>query len=240
MQRSQSNRIQGVTLIELLVGLTVGAIVLVGVLFAWGLAVRNNAYVLGVTALNNDMRSLMHIVTQDVRRAAQNDGGQTVEVSDDGTCIAFNAIYLETFLDEVADDVVSRAVWRPSGYRYTNGDFQVWRDADDTNLALGRCDGNDARWETLLQSGDRGVTLSEFEVDAGDSICVAMATPVDLDPVSTWEEAVTPGLCSPTTKESVELILLRFTLAGTLELAGASRVFEFTDSVKIRNDRVLP
>lgn len=227
--KSVSGRSTGVTLVELLVGLTVGAIVLIGVLFSWGLAVRNNAYILGVTALNNDMRSLMAIVTQDLRRASQDwrrewrlADGRTMVI--DGSCVVFNPFFTR------ADDVWQAAVEEPSGYRLVNGEFQFWTGAALNDLD-DRCDGNS--WETVLASGDRGIQLNEFTVVNDQSICL------EIDSEEPWVDSSAPGPCPAGATESLELTLLEVTLRGTLELAGVARDFEFTDLVQMRNYRVM-
>jgi type II secretory pathway pseudopilin PulG len=227
------SRNSGVTLVELLVGLTVGAIVIIGVLFSWGLAVRNNAYVLGVTALNNDMRSLMAIVTQDLRRASQDPGrvwrtaeGRTVVI--DGSCVAFNPFFTR------ADDQVALPVTVPSGYRLVNGVFQFWLGADPPilNDLDVRCASNG--WETILESGDRGIQLNDFAVNDTGSVCL------QIDSELSWDESgTTYGPCPEGVTERLELTLLEVTLSGTVELAGVARDFEFTDVVQLRNYRVL-
>jgi prepilin-type N-terminal cleavage/methylation domain-containing protein len=233
---SRAHRQSGVTLVELLVGLAVGAIVLIGVIFSWGLAVRNNAYVLTVTALNNDMRSMMQIITQDVRRANQNPAGDTVAISVDGSCVVFNSVFAPNAVDDVLDSQF--AILTPSGYRLVGGRLEVWwhgGEVNDAALALaGRCADN-SNWETVFQSGDRGIFLEAFEVDASDSYCLDIET---ADPSAPWPEADN-RLCTAGETEKVELLLLRIALAGNLQLAGEARRFEFRDSVKIRNDRVI-
>lgn len=103
---------RGVTLIELLIGLAVGAIVLLAVIAAWGLSVRSAAYAMESARLNNDLRSTMQIMSQDLRRA---DGGldvpdaRAVRFSSTGDCVTY---YVE---DE------------PRGYRLNQaGVFQVF------------------------------------------------------------------------------------------------------------------
>ena len=227
--KSRPTRSTGASLVELLVGLTVGAIVLIGVVFSWGLAVRNNAYVLGVTALNNDMRSLMAIVTQDLRRASQDwrrewrlEDGRTIVI--DGSCVVFNPFFTR------ADDIWQTAVEEPSGYRLLNGEFQFWTGAALNDLE-DRCSGDS--WETVLASGDRGIQLNEFTVLNDRSICL------EIDSEDPWVDSSTPGPCPAGATERLELTLLDVTLRGTVELAGIARDFEFTDLVQMRNYRVL-
>lgn len=226
-------RSSGFTLIELLVGLAVGAIVLLGVTYSWTTAVRNNAYLLSATALNNDMRSIMHIVTQDLRRATDpGDGASpTVEVNADGSCVVFNAHITDA--SAPADDLLSVAAGTlvPSGYRLRNGRFQMWYSPPAAPVeAFGTCDEDNANWHTLLENGDRGVTLTSFVVDPA-----TYARCLDLDdPAGDTDE-----LCASDGHNLVELLAIHVKVAGEMQFGAQSNGFEFTDIVKIRNDRVI-
>lgn len=239
--RPNPRRSSGFTLIELLVGLAVGAIVLLGVTYSWTTAVRNNAYVLSVTALNNDMRSIMHIVTQDLRRATDpGDGASpTIEVNADGSCVVFNAHIADASVP--ADDLLSVAAGTlvPSGYRLRNGRFQMWYSPPAAPAeAFGTCDDDDANWHTLLDNGDRGVTLTSFVVDpATHARCLALDVDPDLDPDD--PAGGTDGLCASDGHHLVELLAIGVTVAGEMQFGAQSNDFEFTDIVKIRNDRVI-
>lgn len=136
----------GFTLVELLVGIAVGGILLLALTVSWSLVVRDQVYVLSVTTLNNDMRSLMQIVTQDVRRAVaeiqdrDEDAAPPVfrllevgstQVGGPLDCVAFNAHIGD---ENVGPEEELRFVWAgtegptliPSGYRLRNGAFEVW------------------------------------------------------------------------------------------------------------------
>jgi prepilin-type N-terminal cleavage/methylation domain-containing protein len=220
---------RGFTLIELLVGLAVGAIVLTGVIYSWALAVRNNAYVLSVTALNNDMRTIMHMVTQDIRRAAQanfDSDTETIEIAPGGSCIAFNTyIARELTQPEALLDPT------PSGYRLQGGRFEMWYSPPDVALveSFGSCAANHPNWHPIFENGDRGVTLTTFSVTTDRSRCLDLNDP-------TQEDA---GRCPTGSLDKVELLLLDIALGGEINIGGQSHAFSFTDSVKIRNDRVI-
>jgi prepilin-type N-terminal cleavage/methylation domain-containing protein len=223
------NRSRGFTLIELLVGLAVGAIVLTGVIYSWALAVRNNAYVLSVTALNNDMRTIMHMVTQDIRRATQPDfdpDTDTIEIAPGGNCIAFNTYIAREFTQPEAPLDPT-----PSGYRLQGGRFEIWYSPPDVALveSFGNCAENHPNWHPIFENGDRGVTLTNFSVTTDRSRCLDLNDP-------TQEDA---GRCPTGSLDKVELLLIDIALAGQISIGGQSRAFSFTDSVKIRNDRVI-
>jgi prepilin-type N-terminal cleavage/methylation domain-containing protein len=202
-------QVSGFTLIELLVGLTVGAIVLLTLALSWSLAVRDQVYILSVTALNNDMRSLMQIVTQDARRAVAPDktavGQQFVEIVNSGSvdapedCVVFNA---HIGGEEVGPEAELRFVRSadnsegptlvPSGYRLRAGQFEVWAPPaqtgttplDDTERAnyqgFGKCG-----LATLATPGSDGInwwTPLLVNGDRGiflDSFAVTTLNPVD-------------------------------------------------------------
>ena len=119
----------GVTLIELMVGLSVGAIVVVGLLVAWSVFVQQNDYLLRSARLNQEVRAIFQVVTQDLRRAVSPVGASAVElvcldaasgcdpgaaVPEIGDCVVFN-----TNVDQ--SDVVDVVVTVPAGYRVRNG-----------------------------------------------------------------------------------------------------------------------
>ncbi len=221
----------GFTLIELLVGLAVGMIVLTGIVYSWSVAVRNNTYVLSVTALNNDLRSIMHLVTRDLRRAtASNVDEETVEIGLGGSCVAFNAHMAPEDIPPEAIPSVADGTLVPSGYRLTAGRFQMWySDADPPAESFGRCAENDPEWTSVMENGDRGVTITSFVVNTQNSRCLALDDP----------NIESAGRCADDATNRVELLLIDVTLEGSISLAGETRLFSFTDSIKIRNDRVL-
>ena len=249
VRRAAASR--GFTLVELLVGLAVGALVLIGVIFSWGLAVRNNAYVLAVTALNNDMRSVMQVVTQDVRRATvEQENDLLIHISPDRDCITFTTAFAQ------ASGALEQRV--PSGYRlFANGNsgptsLQVWTGGIPNANTCGLAP-NLGGWEDLVVSGDRGVILEDFVVrldlpspaigspPALGSRCLNLdndeASPLVLahDPDS-GEISCVGGLPGD---RFVKLWLIHITLTGRMDLAPLPRAFTFTDAVKIRSDSVI-
>jgi prepilin-type N-terminal cleavage/methylation domain-containing protein len=108
---------RGVTLVELLVGLVVGAILILAVIAAWSLSARTAAFTLSSSRLNHDLRAMMQTMSQDLRRA---DGGagvpteRTVRFGGTGQCITY---YVEN---------VGR------GFRMDGDVFEMFFSADST------------------------------------------------------------------------------------------------------------
>lgn len=225
----------GFTLIELMVGLAVGAIVMTGVLFSWSVSVRNNGYILAVTSMNNDMRSTMHVVTQDIRRANGEINPATIAISNDGRCVAFDANWMR------ADETELRPLGR--GYRLTNTAFEMWVPspadlaAEDDVPMENRCTATSGAWQAVFVNGDRGVSITNFLVSADRSRCIDWIDEAILVAGEDFPSfSGTEGRCPPGSVEKVELILVDVQIAGSIEVGGESRSFVFNDSVKVRND----
>ena len=239
MHPSTQRRSGGFTLIELLVGLTVGAIVLIGVIFSWGLAVRHQAYVLSVAALNNDMRTAMHVISQDIRRAAENpdDGSlrvdRIVEFGNDDSCVLFYA----AFADDT--DTLSPDVFIPSGYRFNNDDgaLEVWDPLPDPDPDVAppapTCDDNADAWGVLIGAGGRGISVTELTFDSSESVCLNLNVPED------DEAASAPGRCGETGDNFLEILLVQIELVGEMQILGTNREFRIQDQVKVRNELLL-
>jgi prepilin-type N-terminal cleavage/methylation domain-containing protein len=229
MSRSVKKKFGGFTLIELLVGLTVGAIVLIGVIFSWALAVRNNAYVLSVAALNNDLRSVTQIISQDVRRAAEHPNSASrvpgiVEVGN--SCIAFYAAFVDDDDPNSFDDFV------PSAYRLNQGSLEIW---DPASSQTPRCDPSTpefnaaGNWEVLLGAGDRGISLAAMNFDVSESLCLDLNIADD----------DVPGRCPVGATDKLELLLVQLQLTGRMQISGAERLLQIQDQVKVRNELLL-
>lgn len=222
---------QGVTLIELMVGLVVGLIILAGITFSWSMSVQNNAYILSITALNNDMRSVMQIMTQDIRRATATDtSDQTIQIELNGNCIVFNShISTENIGADIPPSILANTL-TPSGYRLNNGNLQMWfSQTTPPEESFDQCSEDDG-WVDLIESGDRGVNITELTFDASRSRCLK------IDEEGPGQDS--NGLCPSGSIDRIELILVDVTLTGNVQTSGTTRSFTLTDSIKIRNDHV--
>ena len=222
---------QGVTLVELLVGLAVGLIVLAGVTFSWSLSIQNNAYILSVSALNNDMRSAMQIMSQDIRRAtATETDDRTVEISADNSCIVFNSHVSNESIGADIPPSIDLETLIPSGYRLNNGNLQMWFSITEPPVeSFDQCDSGTS-WESIIESGDRGINITNLTFDASRSRCLKIdesAPGADIN-----------GPCPAGSTDRIELLLVDITLTGSIQNAGVTRTFTLNDTVKIRNDHV--
>lgn len=239
----------GFTLVELMVGLAVSSIVIAGVAFSWGIAIQNNAYILSVSAINNDLRAASQIMSQDIRRATSNDNTPAVLINADGNCIVFNAHIspqnVGAFEPITLDS--DRPTLTPSGYRLTDeGTLQIWIsdatvDPDDnlipaTSAALTDCDGSSTEWRDFLVAGDRGITITALSFDTGGSWCLNINTP------GTAYGSNTDDLCETITttgNQYIELVRVNIAMNGQVVAGRNTHSFSFTDSVKVRNDRIV-
>ncbi|MFC7461259.1 PulJ/GspJ family protein [Hydrogenophaga defluvii] len=238
----------GVTLIELMVGLSVGAIVVVGLLVAWSVFVQQNDYLLRSARLNQEVRAIFQVVTQDLRRAVSPVGASSVElvclnaasgcdpgaaVPEIGDCVVFN-----TNVDQ--SDVVDVVVTVPAGYRVRNGVLEMWWPGkrDTTNLttygyasSAGQCAVDDPnRWIPIVDSADSGLQNFRLQVAATDTRCLDLY-------VADVEAA---GRCGAAPTEKIEMTLLNVVLSGDARVAtGGFQQFSFSDTVKVRNDAVF-
>lgn len=145
----------GVTLVELLVGLLVGLVVLGAATSAFLTSIGAQTDNLNLARLNQDMRSMMDIMTRDIRRAgfvtsdpATNNAAlrnnpffsadKDIGVLSGGSCI----VYSYNANDDSPPTVNSNEHF---GFRLINGELQM-RSSGSTNTA---CD--DGSWETITE-----------------------------------------------------------------------------------------
>lgn len=224
---SQPSHCRGVTLIELLVGLAVGAIVILAVIAAWGLSVRSAAYALESARLNNDLRSAMQIMVQDLRRA---DGGvrttttppDVVRFAADGSCVTY-------FVEGL-----------PRGFRLREGLFEMY--FDDASPNPPTCDLGTpevAKWSALYE----GLTAGEFRITDFTASWQAVCYPFDatLDPEffdSATLGAATYPRCDGMS-DATEVLEVTLTLSGEIGTASGTKAMTVSDTVTVRNNDVL-
>ena len=249
----------GFTLVELMVGILIGTIIIGGIILSWSLAIRSNSYILSTTALNSDLRSIMQVMTQDIRRATPSDTHSSVylfpdSVANNGSgpfelesasCILYTAAVASPTDDTTTDEVHS------SGFRLHNGNLQMWFDnnilaLDNASAMKNICESStEEKWFDLHTAGDRGITINSVELRA-DHETVNGQTKVrslclDLDRAA--GSSIDPseyGRCASNAENRVEVIFLDITISGTVELPGGMQNFSISDAVKVRNDRVIP
>jgi prepilin-type N-terminal cleavage/methylation domain-containing protein len=220
MRNSWRSQYRGVTLTELLVGVAIGGIVLVGVVTAWGISVRSSVYMAEATRLQHDLRSTMQVVSQDLRRA---DGGvnmpseKSVRFNADGTCVTY---YVEG---------------QPRGFRRQDGVFQMYFNNDPTGIPT--CDAGGANWVPLYDSLSAGsFSVTEFQA-AWHARCYPFNETLSM------EEFTCPANCDVFPRcagitgvtEVLEVTLL---LEGSIETSTATRSLSLRDVVTLRNNDI--
>jgi prepilin-type N-terminal cleavage/methylation domain-containing protein len=230
MRRANPALSRGVTLIELLIGLAVGAIVLLAVIAAWGLSVRSAAYTMESARLNNDLRSTMQILSQDLRRA---DGGldvpseRAVRFSNAGDCVTY---YVEG---------------EPRGYRLSQGgDFQIFAPADPTDIpdCSVVADVNGAGLQVWFGLYDQ-LAEGQFSITEFTAAWEAVCYPFDETLAPVFFDSATHGTglyprCDGMTQVT-EVLEVTLTLTGEIG-AGASGTKRMTvqDTITVRNNDV--
>jgi prepilin-type N-terminal cleavage/methylation domain-containing protein len=222
-------RSRGVTLIELLIGVAVGAIVTLAVIAAWGISVRSASYTLESARLNNDLRGAMQIMSQDVRRA---DGGVdvadefAVQFGDGGDCITY-------FVDGLG-----------RGFRLNDaGLFQMYFTESPTGRPLCGAEGDPVinRWEALYQ----GLSEGEFRITDFSVAWRVTCYPFDeLDPIV--ENDSSAGIdvfprCQDgggAMTDVTEVLEVTLSLTGEIGTSSGTKRMTLNDVVMVRNHDV--
>jgi prepilin-type N-terminal cleavage/methylation domain-containing protein len=220
MTLTRSRNCRGVTLVELMVGLAVGAIVLLAVVTAWGYSVRTSVYGMEAARLHHDLRSTMQIISQDLRRA---DGGvdmpatRAVRFSADGSCVTY-------FVEGV-----------PRGFRLWNGTFQMFVSDDPTAVPV--CDSGDTRWNALYDN----LAAGSFNVTGFQAACRSTCYPFDItEDVEEFDCLANSNLYPRCIGMSdvTEVLEVTVTLQGTVGVAGNTKGLTLRDVVTVRNNDV--
>ncbi len=247
----------GFTLVELMVGLLIGTIIMGGIILSWSLAIRSNSYILSTTALNSDLRSIMQVMTQDIRRATPDALHSSVFLFPDYTVVgstlnsASCVLYLAATSSPIADTTADQV--HTSGFRLHEGNLQMWFDASDnldftdTSSLVDICESStEDKWFDLHTADDRGITIDtlEFRADhetiGGQTIVRSLCLDLDRAAGSSIDTTTELGRCPSTAENRVEVVFLDITVTGTVALPGGVQDFRISDAVKVRNDRVIP
>ncbi|AGA32236.1 hypothetical protein TVNIR_0534 [Thioalkalivibrio nitratireducens DSM 14787] len=242
-----SFRDSGFTLVELLVGLVVGALVILAVLVAWGISVGTTAYTFDAARLNHDLRSTMQIMVNDLRRA---DAG-SVQFSVDASCVSFTVaprpwkIATGVCGDPDANDP---ECWVVRGFRLVGNDFQMYYSEETAAPVQPICsDGApDDNWHSIY--GD--LAVGGFEVDDFRAECQFLCMDLD-DPPGADVSGSGDAACSPTpfgrarcTEATpfdswVERLSVTLMLGGAVQTRGQPKRLELENTVAIRNNHVV-
>lgn len=210
--RRPSNRQRGATLIELLVGVAVGLLVVLGAIAIYVGTSKGGREIILVNRFNQDMRTVMDIMVSDLRRAGFAAAGPatganafTVEPppppavsavpvtnirvsgAPGSQCILF--AYDTTWRG--AGVSAAGAVDNPidyGGFRLSNGAVQALRSA-----AIGGTDADCAQlqWENLNDPGVISVTALDFDFTGSTCVCSTPERYIPNNPATyeTWDTA---------------------------------------------------
>jgi prepilin-type N-terminal cleavage/methylation domain-containing protein len=218
---------RGVTLTELLVGVAIGGIVLVGVVTAWGISVRSSAYMAEATRLHHDLRSTMQVVAHDLRRA---DGGvnmpnnRAVRFNADGSCVTY-------YVDG-----------QVRGFRLFDGAFQMYFNNDPLLLVPPSCTEivppeTEAGWVSLYDSlAEGGFAVTGFQA-AWRAICYPFDETADVEVFDSLADASVYQRCVGMT-DVTEVLQVTLTLDGTIATATTPKSLSLRDVVTLRNNDV--
>lgn len=218
----------GLSMIELMISITVGLIVVSGVIGMFVSTVTSNAENLKMTRLNQELRMVMDIMSRDVRRAGfRGDGATattpnpfttgvdnlaagTVNVAND--CISFT--YDKTALDNPPTDVgLVHHEDDKFGYRRDVvsgvGVIRVRRGDGATGCSTGE-------WKDLTDSASIDITLLRFDLNPSAPI------------------AITSGAATSRTIRNVTI-----TLTGQLRNSNPVINRTITETVRVGNDQII-
>lgn len=124
---------RGVTLVELMIGMTIGLIISAGALSAFSASFSANKTAIQIAHVNDEMNNILQIISRELRRAGYNDGQapanfNTVTVASAGgvaaSCITYS--FDTPPLNNTPDNFERR------GFR-RNGQVVEWRKSNDAS-----------------------------------------------------------------------------------------------------------
>lgn len=214
----------GVTLVELLVGLVVGAILILTVIAAWGLTARTAAFTMGSARLNHDMRATMQMMSQDLRRA---DGGagipteRAVRFGSTGQCITY---YVEN---------VGR------GFRMDEGVFEMFFSTDPTIIAdCSTGSGAATGWIPIYDSlAQGGLVITGFQV-GWQATCYPFDPDEAIQEFNSSTSAIdTLDRCDGA-DDVTEVLEVNLTLSGQFGTGAQAKSATLNQAVTVRNNEI--
>jgi hypothetical protein len=188
--------------------------------------VRSAAYALESARLNNDLRSAMQIMSQDLRRA---NGGLNMGPSDaiqfaaSGDCVTY-------FVEDAG-----------RGFRLDDGNFQMYF-VDPLLPQIPACD-NDSGWISLYQN----LSAGEFRVTALNFDWNAVCYPFDGTNPSEFCSSPGPDCTTTAIQEYprcvgmnnvTEVLEVSLSLTGEIGTSSGVKAMTVIDSVMVRNHDV--
>jgi len=248
----------GFSLVELMVGIAVGLVLIAGLSSVYVNSVRGGRMTTSANQLNQEMRALMDIMVNDIRRAGYWSGSSAGV--DNAFMAATTAPRLEAgcVLYSYDADFLGTTPGEPGpedrfGYRLSAGG--VVQAVEPGTLASTATPCADAKWEPLTDDISTEVTTLTF--DTVGSKCIAFEPDKyvadDAGTYEQWETAPGDGAaCDPGASKSpspypdvkthqfVETTQVRITLIGKSRSDPTLPELALNETVLIRANRVIP
>ena len=236
----------GFTLIELMVGLTVGLLVLAAVAAMYLTTARGGGEAVKATRLSQEIRSAAGIITDEIRRAgycptsvagcaaANAAGTPSLAILE-----ANNACVLFFYVRDTTQAINAAANF--GGFRLRNGSIEMR--TSGANLT----DCNNGTWEALTDQATVNVTQLQFHTltsanvpgVSGTSQCVTTATPpVVYTPQTSAQQPCDSTAIPAPAPARTELRQIIFGITAQ-DSADANARIRVADSIRVRNDRIF-
>lgn len=218
INRKLSNRNQqGVTLVELMVGLVVGLIVIGGSLAMFLSTLQSSNHTLTMSKLNQDLTAVMQLMVNEIRRAGYSpDATVDLDFETASNC----------FIYSYWDLTAGTPALKKKAFKLVNG---VLKMKDDPNSCTSVNNGDDL-------TNSNAMTISDFTVDATNYRCINVQTGLEMDPCPT--PGTTPtGMTTGDKYITIREVAISIT-AQSARYATDNIESTLTESVRIRNDLV--
>lgn len=152
----RANKNSGFTLIELMIAIVIGLLLLAAIISVYTVMLRSNSDNLKMIRLNQDLRSLMGLMSRDIRRAGANRASATDATATPPTN-QFSGITIAANQQGIANACITYAYYHPESsfpppYTLTNNDLFGFRHNSTTGAIETRAAGaacNEGGWQTL-------------------------------------------------------------------------------------------
>ncbi len=170
LNTTRPSKHSGLSLVELMIAITVGLVIVTGVLSLFLSAVRSNSDNLKATRLNQDLRTAMAVMVRDIRRAGAWGGAaanvanstllsnpftntvNTTDLTVNGSCITY------TYDAPPADGLINNNEYY--GFKLNTGAVQMRTGDSTTSSAAHGC--SDGSWQSLTDGGTITINTLTF------------------------------------------------------------------------------
>lgn len=213
INRKFSNRYQqGVTLVELMVGLVVGLIVIGGSLAMFLSTFQSSNHTLKMSKLNQDLTAVMQLMVNEIRRAGYSpDATAELDFDTAGNCFVYS----------YWDLTAATPALKKKAFKLVNG---VLKMKDNPNNCTSVNNGDDL-------TNSNAMTISAFTVDVTNYRCINVQTSLEMANCSTT------GMTSGDKYITIREVEISIT-AQSARYATDNIENTLTESVRVRNDLV--